>query len=145
MAFLPHRRRRHTRCVWWKILVNLCSNWRQWTGTSAQQKVGHLPVALLVHFIQLYMSKWPCFRIYTGTQRSRSVLTMLSRHRAEITSSHATHQGTLVHSRLSSLSHCGLILAQAWTGACELISTLEKNARRGLVHRILPPASPYAR
>ena len=27
------------------------------------------------------------------------------------TSSHATHQGTLGHSRLSSLSHCGLILA----------------------------------
>ena len=27
------------------------------------------------------------------------------------TSSHATRQGTLGHSRLSSLSHCGLILA----------------------------------
>ena len=28
------------------------------------------------------------------------------------TSSHATCQGTIGHSRLSSLSHCGLILAQ---------------------------------
>ena len=27
------------------------------------------------------------------------------------TSSHATRQGTLGHSRLSSLSHCGLIMA----------------------------------
>ena len=27
------------------------------------------------------------------------------------TSSHATRQGTFSHSRLSSLSHCGLILA----------------------------------
>ena len=27
------------------------------------------------------------------------------------TSSHATRQGTLGHSRLNSLSHCGLILA----------------------------------
>ena len=49
------------------------------------------------------------------TQRSRSGLTRpLCRHSAETyqeTSSHATHQGTLGHSRLSSLSHCGLILA----------------------------------
>ena len=29
------------------------------------------------------------------------------------TSSHATRQGTLGHSRLSLLSHCGLILAQS--------------------------------
>ena len=28
------------------------------------------------------------------------------------TSSHATRQGTLDHSRLSSLGHCGLILAE---------------------------------
>ena len=49
------------------------------------------------------------------TQRSRSGLTMLlSRNSVGIyqeTSSHATRQGTLGHSRLSSLSHCGLILA----------------------------------
>ena len=49
------------------------------------------------------------------TQRSRDGLTMpLSRHCAGTypeTSSHATCQGTLDHSRLSSLSHCGLILA----------------------------------
>ena len=30
------------------------------------------------------------------------------------TSSHATCQGTLSHSRLSSLSHSGLILAKEW-------------------------------
>ena len=49
------------------------------------------------------------------TQRSWSGLTMsLSRHTVGIyqeTSSHASHQGTLGHSCLSSLSHCGLILA----------------------------------
>ena len=50
------------------------------------------------------------------TQRSRSGLTMpLSRHSVgtyQETSSHATHQATLSHSRLRSRSHCGLILAQ---------------------------------
>ena len=49
------------------------------------------------------------------THRSRSGLTMpLSRQSVgtyQETSSHATHQGTLGHSHLSSLSHCGLILA----------------------------------
>ena len=49
------------------------------------------------------------------TQWSRSELTMpLCRHSVETyqeLSSHATHQGTLGHSRLSLLSHCGLILA----------------------------------
>ena len=49
------------------------------------------------------------------TQQSRSGLTMaLSRHSVgtyQETSSHATRQGTLGHSSLSSLSHCGLILA----------------------------------
>ena len=48
------------------------------------------------------------------TQRSQSRLTMpLSRHRVgtcQETSSQATSQGTLDHSRFSSLSHCGLIL-----------------------------------
>ena len=45
------------------------------------------------------------------TQRSRSGLTMpLSRHSVG-TSSHATCRETLGHSRLRSLSHCGLILA----------------------------------
>ena len=50
------------------------------------------------------------------TQQSWSRLTMLlSRHSVGTnveTSSHATRQGTLGHSRLSSLSHCGLILAE---------------------------------
>ena len=49
------------------------------------------------------------------TQRSQSGLTMpLSKHSVgtyQETSSHATRQGTLGHSRFSSLSHCGLILA----------------------------------
>ena len=49
------------------------------------------------------------------TQRSLSGLTMpLSRQSVGIyleTSSHATCQGTFGHSRLSSLSHCGLIMA----------------------------------
>ena len=49
------------------------------------------------------------------TQRSRSGLTMLlSRYSVgtyQETSSKATRQGTLSHSRLSSMSHCGLILA----------------------------------
>ena len=48
-------------------------------------------------------------------QRSRNGLTMpLFRHSVgthQETSSHATYQGTVGHSRLSSLSHCGLILA----------------------------------
>ena len=48
-------------------------------------------------------------------QRSRSGLTMpLSRHSVgtyQQASSHATRQGTLGHRRLSSLNHCGLILA----------------------------------
>ena len=38
----------------------------------------------------------------------------LSRHSVETyleTSSHATRQETLIHSRLISLSHCGLVLA----------------------------------
>ena len=49
------------------------------------------------------------------TQQSWSGLTMpLSRHSVwtyQETSSHATRQGILGHSHLSSLSHCGLILA----------------------------------
>ena len=47
------------------------------------------------------------------TQRCRTWLTMLSRHSVETyreTSSHESRQGTLVRSRLSSPSHCGLIL-----------------------------------
>ena len=48
------------------------------------------------------------------TQLSRSGLTMsLSRHSVgtyQETNSHATCQGTLGHSRVSSLSQCGLIL-----------------------------------
>ena len=49
------------------------------------------------------------------TQQSRSGLTMpLSRHSVgtyQETSLYTTHWGTLSHSCLSSLSHCGLILA----------------------------------
>ena len=47
------------------------------------------------------------------TKRSRSGLTMpYSVGNYQETSSHAALQGTLGHSRLSSLSHCRLILAQ---------------------------------
>ena len=48
------------------------------------------------------------------TQRSRSGLTMLSKNSVEThqaTSSQVARQGTFGHSRLSPLSHCGLILA----------------------------------
>ena len=48
------------------------------------------------------------------TQQSRSGLTMpVYSHSVgyQETSSQATHQGTLGHCHLSSLSHCGLILA----------------------------------
>ena len=49
------------------------------------------------------------------TQRSRIALTMPLSWQSvgtyQETSSHATRQGTLGHSRLSSMSHCGLILA----------------------------------
>ena len=49
------------------------------------------------------------------TQQTKSGLIMpLSRQSVETypeMSSHATHQGKLGHSRLSSLSHCGLNLA----------------------------------
>ena len=46
------------------------------------------------------------------------------------TSLHATRQGTLGHSRLSSLSHCGLILApgpKSGISVRELLSTLKKS------------------
>ena len=52
------------------------------------------------------------------TKLSQSGLTMpLSRHSVgtyQETSSRTTCQGTLSHSHLSSLSHCGLILAKEW-------------------------------
>ena len=52
---------------------------------------------------------------------------MLSRHSVETyqeTSSRASRQGTLGHSRLSSLSHCGLSLAkQSGIFVRQLIST----------------------
>ena len=42
------------------------------------------------------------------------------------TSSHAIRQKTLGHSRLSSMSHCGLILPREWNkSARKLISTLK--------------------
>ena len=80
-----------------------------------------------------YSTKSEGGRLYLNThtpltQRSQNGLTMpLSRHSVETyqersshttcqgtyqeRSSHATRQGTLCHSRLSLLSHCGLILA----------------------------------
>ena len=94
------------------------------------------------------------------TQRSQSGLSMpLSRHSVgtyQETSSHAARQGTLDHSRLSSLSHCGLILAKRvelvyalWTEADqkggisvrELISTLKKALAGNELSNILPKSS----
>ena len=74
------------------------------------------------------------------TQRSRSGLTVQqSRHSVGTnpeTSSRATCQGTFGHSRLSSLSHCGLILDYGGgISVRELISTLKKNCRRGMNSR----------
>ena len=56
------------------------------------------------------------------------------------TSSHATRQGILGHSRLSSLSRCGLILAQkSGISVRELISTYtkknKKQCSRGMICR----------
>ena len=52
------------------------------------------------------------------TQRSRSGLTMLLSRRSvrtyQETSSHATRQGMLGHSHLSSLSHCRLTRSKEW-------------------------------
>ena len=47
------------------------------------------------------------------------------------TSSHATRQGTLGQSRLSSLSHCRLILAWSGISVRELISTKKKKKSAG--------------
>ena len=74
------------------------------------------------------------------THRSRSGLTMpLSRQSVGIyqeTSSHATRLGTLGHSRLSSLSHHGLILAQRVELVCASYSPLLKKCRwRGMNSR----------
>ena len=64
-----------------------------------------------------------------STQRSRNGLTMpLSSHSVgsyQETSSHATRQGTLSHSRPSSLSHCGLILAKRVESVCASYSPLQ--------------------
>ena len=61
------------------------------------------------------------------------------------TSSHSTCLGTLFHSLLSSLSHCGLIMAKkSGIFVYELISTLKKKkrnkkCRQGVNCRIFPP------
>ena len=60
-------------------------------------------------------TKLTCANDYKGSDTNQSGLTTpLSRHSVGTyleTSSHATCQGTLSHSCLSSQSHCGLILA----------------------------------
>ena len=70
----------------------------------------------------------------SSTQRSRSGLTMpLFRHSVAIypeTSSQASCQGTFGHSRLSSLSHCGLILAQRVELVYASKSLLEKKKKK---------------
>ena len=58
----------------------------------------------------------------------------LSRHSVgtyQETSSHATRQETLGHSRLNSLSHCGLILAERVELVCATQSPLEKKKSTG--------------
>ena len=77
------------------------------------------------------------FFFFTLTQRSLSGLTVpLSRNSVgtyQETSSHATRQRTLGHSHLSSLSHCGLILAQkSGISVRELISTLKESSSSSL-------------
>ena len=99
------------------------------------------------------------------TQRNRSGLTMpLSRHSVGTypeTSSYATCRGTFGHTRLRSLSHCGLIdpSIQSRIRARELISTGRKKkkekCRRGMNGRtfsqnlrkrgkMLPPKQPVS-
>ena len=57
----------------------------------------------------------------------------LSRHSVgtyQETSSHATRQGTLSHSRFSSLSHCGLILAfKGWNECARANFHFEKKKK----------------
>ena len=57
----------------------------------------------------------------------------LSRHSVGTfpeTSSHAACQGTFGHSRLSSLSHCGLILVQKVELVCASLSPLKKRKEK---------------
>ena len=86
------------------------------------------------------------------TQRSRSGLTMpLSKHSVGTyleTSSDATCQGTFGHSRLSSLSHCGLILEQRVVLLCaraNLHFKKKKKAHAGSESSNILPKSLHAR
>ena len=81
---------------------------------------------------------------YTLTQRGRSGLTMpLFRHSVgtyQETNSHATRQGTLGCSRLSSPCHCGLILALRMELICAILNradlqTRSKQTQRGKSQR----------
>ena len=69
------------------------------------------------------------------THRSKSGQTMpLSRQSVGIyqeTRSHTTCEGTLVHSRLSSLSHCGLILAKEWNNFARANLHYKKRVQAG--------------
>ena len=63
------------------------------------------------------------------------------------TSSHATCQGTFGHSRLSSLSHCGLSLAEKkwnWNARPDLHFKKKKKRRRGM-NRQASPQNPRKR
>ena len=56
------------------------------------------------------------------------------------TNSHTTHQGTLSHSHLSSLSHCGLILAKEWNKCAQANLHFKKKKtakkrRQGINHQ----------
>ena len=78
------------------------------------------------------------------TQRSRCGLTMLSRHSVETIRKKRAHSETLGHSRLSPMSHCGLILAKKkkkrekklnWCARADL-HFKKKKRRRGVNRQI---------
>ena len=86
------------------------------------------------------------------TQRNRSgVTTRLSRYSVGIspkTSSHATCQGKFGHSRLTSLSHCGLILALKVELVCTSESPFQQNKTKSAYENEwsnIPPKSSQPR
>ena len=102
---------------------------------------------------------WKCKLSLALGSHQMGDLRSLSRHRVGAypeTSSHATCQGTFGHCRLSSLSHCGLILVQkSGIRVRELISTSKnkqankqtnkkKKRRRKMNSRTFSPKSTHA-
>ena len=123
---------------WNSLLVSALDSWsKSCEFESWQKRRENFPLqsqlcvlTLIVHSTPVLLqwhikdpghsAKSACDRLHLNmhtplTQQSQSGMTMLlSSYSVEIyqeTTSHATHQGTLSHNCLSSLSHCGLILA----------------------------------